>query len=68
MGVIYKVLCKECNTTFEHQAGNHFYCSCRDCGESQDEKAPFYCPVCHRRFEPQAPSFKEQLLESTFWD
>lgn len=63
MGVIYRVCCERCGTAFEHQTGIGFVCSCVDCGERIDDDAPFFCPVCSRRFVPTSAGFADSLLE-----
>ena len=68
MGVIYSVQCDRCNTHFDHQSGIGFMCDCRDCGEHSDELAPFFCPVCNKRFEPDSESFSDNLRSITHWD
>uniref|UniRef100_UPI0040573D97 hypothetical protein n=1 Tax=Alistipes sp. TaxID=1872444 RepID=UPI0040573D97 len=68
MGVLYKVKCERCHTTFDHQAGLAFFCTCTHCGEEHGEQSPFYCPVCHRRFDPKEERFEEELLEVSHWD
>lgn len=68
MGVIYKMSCERCGTHFDHEAGIGFYCSCPTCGEDGDESAPFYCPVCNKRFEPESENFSDNLLQTIVWD
>lgn len=68
MGVIYKMSCERCGTHFDHEAGIGFYCSCPRCGEDGDESAPFYCPVCNKRFEPESENFSDNLLQTIVWD
>ena len=68
MGVIYKMQCERCNTAFEHQAGIGLCCTCRDCGEQNDESAPFFCPVCNKRYQPESDEFNDSLREVILWD
>jgi PHP family Zn ribbon phosphoesterase len=68
MGVVYKMSCERCGTTFDHQAGIGFYCSCPDCGEDSGETPPFYCPVCNKRFEPLAECFNQSLVDMIVWE
>lgn len=68
MGVIYKINCERCNTLFEHQAGMGFMCTCRDCGDFGDDNAPFFCPVCNRRYTPSTEEFSKAVVEVTHWD
>ena len=53
---------------FEHQAGIGFSISCIGCGESTEEKAPFWCPCCHLRYDPRSEGFSEKLTEIILWD
>ena len=62
--MIYKMSCNNCGSHFEHLAGIGFSCGCRECGEVSDESAPFYCPVCNRRFEPESDDFNNSLIEA----
>lgn len=68
MGVVYKMSCERCGTRFDHEAGIGFFCSCPTCGEDGGESAPFFCPVCNKRFEPESDSFAASLTEMVLWD
>ena len=68
MGVLYKLRCERCGVEFEHQAGIGFSISCIGCGESRDEQAPFWCPCCNLRYDPQSEGFSERLTEIILWD
>lgn len=61
--MIYKMNCTDCGSRFEHLAGIGFACTCHDCGESSDEGAPFFCPVCNKRFDPASEEFDAALIE-----
>lgn len=62
--MIYKMNCTNCGSHFEHLAGIGFACVCRDCGEGADESAPFFCPVCNKKFEPESEEFNASLVEA----
>lgn len=68
MGAIYSMQCDRCNTSFIHQAGIGFVCNCHDCGEFGDESAPFFCPVCNKRFDPETEEFEKSVKEVAHWD
>jgi hypothetical protein len=60
--------CDRCGTKFEHQAGVGLIFECVGCGESNDERSPFYSPVCHRCFDLQAEHFERSLCGVVYWD
>lgn len=68
MGMIYSMQCDRCNTSFAYQTGVGFVCNCSDCGEQNDESSPFYCPVCHKRFDPENEEFEKCVKEVILWD
>ena len=68
MGVLYKIRCEQCGGEFEHQAGVGFVYTCAGCGEVTGEDAPFWCPSCHKRYDPQTEDFSEKLTEVILWD
>lgn len=68
MGVIYRVKCEQCGSEFEHSVGVGFAYACVGCGEVADESAPFWCPVCHKRYNPLEKQFRERVQEVTLWD
>ena len=68
MGVLYKIRCERCGVEFEHQAGVGFAYACVGCGEVAYEDAPFWCPSCHKRYDPQTEDFSEKLTEVILWD
>lgn len=69
MGVIYRVHCERCGAEFEHQAGVGFAYACVGCGEmAVDEGAPFRCPVCNLRYNPQEENFTDKIREVILWD
>lgn len=68
MGVIYKVRCERCGVLFEHQAGVGLTYACVGCGEVVDERAPFWCPVCNKLYNPGDEGFSERVQEVILWD
>ena len=68
MGVIYRVKCERCGSEFEHSVGVGFAYACVGCGEVADERAPFWCPVCNRRYNPREENFADKLQEVVLWD
>lgn len=68
MGVIYRMSCERCGSRFDHQAGIGFICTCKECGEVADESAPFFCPSCHKRYQPGESDFEESVVETILWD
>lgn len=68
MGAIYNMSCERCGTKFEHQAGVGNIFVCVGCGESNDENAPFFCPVCSKRFDPQDEQIERSLISVYHWD
>ena len=53
---------------FEHQVGVGFAYACVGCGEVVDERAPFWCPVCNKRYNPGDEGFSERVQEVILWD
>lgn len=69
MGTIYRVHCERCGAEFEHQVGLGLAYACVGCGEvAMDEGAPFRCPVCNLRYNPQEADFADKVLEVILWD
>ncbi|MBO5805484.1 MAG: hypothetical protein J6R10_01330 [Tidjanibacter sp.] len=69
MGVIYRIECERCGAQFEHQVGVGLIYACVGCGEvAVDERAPFYCPVCHKRYNPLDDDFANHIQEQILWD
>jgi rubrerythrin len=68
MGVIYRVHCEKCGVEFEHQAGVGFVYACVGCGDVSDDRAPFFCPACNQRYNPQDKDFIYKLKDVILWD
>ncbi|MBR3682563.1 MAG: hypothetical protein IKL67_04005 [Tidjanibacter sp.] len=69
MGTIYRVHCERCGAEFEHQVGLGLAYACVGCGEvAMDTGAPFRCPVCNLRYNPQDADFADKVLEVILWD
>ncbi len=60
MGFIYSVKCDRCGCEFDQMSGEGFVCV--GCGENHE--APFRCPCCGKKFNPQAPEFARQAYVS----
>ena len=68
MGVLYTIKCEQCGSVFEHSVGVGLTYACVGCGEVADEGAPFWCPVCNRRYNPREEQFSERVQEVILWD
>ena len=68
MGVLYKLRCERCGVEFEHQAGTGLIVACVGCEDNGNDDAPFRCPCCNMRYDPQAEDFADKLSEIVLWD
>ena len=68
MGVLYKIRCERCGVVFEHQVGVGLIYACVGCGDMGNERAPFWCPVCNKRYSPEDEHFGELIEEVVVWD
>ena len=68
MGALYKIRCERCGIEFEHQTGAGFTFACVGCGEVVDNDAPFWCPCCQKRYDPQKEDFSDKITEVILWD
>lgn len=63
MATIYRIRCPKCGHEFEEMKGPLMSDMGRKLPASRDEKKPFRCPACGRRFYTEDRDFPSHVIE-----